>query len=131
MALKGTKNIIDIRNFGLAGAIQITHVTATPSCLPVRSRHGIVESRVLRAVSAATPCSSAQPSAASRRDLDRGLFDAVGEVLGKDRLISSHIPTKNGCAIWGAPVDNFSGASMSVIPHLINGELVTENGQRG
>lgn len=64
--LKGSKNVIDIRNYGLAGAIQIAPRDGDAIVRPSRPAWPCGKP-VSTCVLVATPCSSGQPSTASRR----------------------------------------------------------------
>jgi beta-alanine--pyruvate transaminase len=60
-ALKGSKHVVDIRNCGLAGAIQLARVTAMPPSAPTRPASSCGRQASTCAL-AATPCSSGPAS---------------------------------------------------------------------
>lgn len=79
--IKGTKNVIDIRNYGLAGAIQIAARDGDAIVRPFEAGMALWKAGFYVRFGGDTlqfgPTFNSKP-----RDLDR-LFDAVGEVLNK------------------------------------------------
>ena len=79
--IKGTKNVIDIRNFGLAGAIQIAPRDGDAIVRPFEAGMALWKAGFYVRFGGDTlqfgPTFNSKP-----QDLDR-LFDAVGEVLSK------------------------------------------------